>query len=222
MKRKKEPVLIPIILFLLAGVPIVSADSIPHLVWYAEDHPWSIGTYGSRNQLGGGRLDYPTEVWGEFQLAGTDQPAVIAWTYWSYGAFQSFEGFMNPYDIARLELKGAGTIKWVSSDGPPYSSGGPLSLWTLDETSGYLDYSGQWKEFEVEPRQVLFTIQPGYDYLVQQFNWGKLNFYDLGYSEATLESSIELVPDLIPEPCTLSLLGTGLGMIGLVGWRRRK
>jgi PEP-CTERM motif len=213
MTRRLELVTILATWALLVSVPIVSADSMPYLVW-GSSIPWATRPYGSTNQIGGGRLDEVSVVAGEFWLEGTDQPAVISWTYWAYGIFWAGGGY-TPWEQARLELVGQGTISWLGLDIPSNWTD-PLVLWTLNETSCPLSGPETWGNFSVEPRQVLSTIQPGFMYQVIQFNWSGLNYFDLGYSQATLESTIELVP----EPATMLLLGSGL--IGLSGYGRKK
>ncbi len=215
MAIKSGSILALAICVFVAGVPVAVADSIPHLVWFPENHPWATGSYGSMNQIGGGKLDRETLVTGEFSLEGTDHPAVISWKYWAYGDFWAGSGY-NPWERAQLEWKGAGLILsidpeefWIETD--------PLLLWTLDEISGGLSSPDSWQDFHVEPREVYFTIQPGFRYVMFQYNWSKLNFWDLGHSHATLESSIELVP----EPPVFFLFGTGLALVGWLAWRRR-
>jgi hypothetical protein len=214
MAIKSGSILALAICVFVVVVPTAFADSIPRLFWFPENHPWATGSYGSENRIGMGWWLKDTMAVGQFKLEGTDHPAVISWKYWAYGDFWAGGGY-SPWDRAQLELKGAGMIEWVDPDFMIWTDS--ILLWTLDEISNGLSSPDSWGEFHVDPREVHFTIQPGFLYTVFQYNWSKLNYFDLGYSGATVESSIELVP----EPPVFLLLSTGFGVVGWLAWRRR-
>jgi hypothetical protein len=143
-----------------------------------------------------------------FYLVGTDQPAEVVWTMWADGVYVAGGG-SSPWTELRMYLEGSG---WIEEEATPPGT----KLWELDEIFGPPVGPDIPHGVSVPRRQVRFTVQPGVYYALRQQNLSRLNYFDLGYCQGTVTSTVELVP----EPGSIALLATGLA--GLLWPLRRR
>jgi len=205
------------VILVLAGVLFAlaapKAQGNPQILWDNPSGPWASGPAGTRNWSGGGLVEQ-TAIVNSFVLEGTDQPCELSWTFWASGWAISPSG--NPWEHARLELNGLGWIEEGEVNLDPWDVTRATQVWGQFERFGPPPGPDIWFSGAFGPVHTRLVVQPGVRYALKQWNFSKLNFFDLGYFNAELSSEIALVP----EPFTLTLLG--LSLIGAGSYRRLK
>jgi len=189
---------------ILVSTP-AAALAIPELVWLDASGPWTSGPGASTNFSGGGLVE-ETAIGNTFMVTGAASPVVLRWRVQAYGLAVALGGD-TPWDAARLDLWGLGWIDEGTED--PWDVSSATKLWEHSVSFGPPSGPDVYFGGAFGPFVTLFTVQPDTIYTLKQWNFSKLNYFDVGYFNATLSSEVTLVP----EPASGLLMLAGLGLM---------